>query len=201
MKSLSALSGETIGLVILVGLQNVTLHEIPSTYEFKIIDKNRIADKLHAGATGKLLFSQLNNKELKIALANMTLEPVTEYTVTRKDQLVAQIKQIKDQGYGVSFGDRILEAMNISVPINNYVFPASANMLGPETRIKSSMNEYVPALKSAGIHIQKTDFQITEIVRQAFLKYLDRLLRLTRISTSINHLNENENLEVLASFF
>jgi DNA-binding IclR family transcriptional regulator len=155
MTSLSALSGETIGLVILVGMQVVTLHEIPSTYEIKIVGKSRIAGKLHAGATGKLLLSQLNSKELKTALANMVLEPVTEYTVTRKDQLIAQIKQIKDQGYAVSFGDRILEAMNISAPINNYVLPASINILGPATRIKPRMNEYIQALKASGLHIQE----------------------------------------------
>jgi DNA-binding IclR family transcriptional regulator len=155
MLSLSALSGETVALVILVGMRSVTLHEIPSTYEIKIVGKSRIADKLHAGATGKLLLSQLNSKDLKIALANLHLEPVTEYTVTRQDQLIAQIKQIKDQGYAASFGDRIIGAINISVPIKNYVLPASVNILGPDTRIRPRMNEYIQALKTAGLNIQE----------------------------------------------
>jgi len=155
MRSLAALTGETIGLVILIGLQVVTLHEVPSTYEIKIVGKSRIADKLHAGATGKLLLSQLSPKELKVALANMNMEPVTEFTVTRKDQLIAQIKQIKDQGFAVSISDRIRDAMNISAPINNYIVPASINILGPETRILPHRNEYVEALKKAGANIQE----------------------------------------------
>jgi DNA-binding IclR family transcriptional regulator len=155
MVSLSDLSGETINLAILIGPQSITLHEIPSIYEFKIvIGKSRFNDKLHAGATGKLLLSQLGGKQLKMALANLKMEPVTEYTVTRKDQLIAQIKQIKDQGYAVSFGEGFVGAMNISAPINNYVLPVSVNILGPENRIKPRMNEYITALKAASLHIQ-----------------------------------------------
>jgi IclR family KDG regulon transcriptional repressor len=156
MVSLSVLSGETIYLAILIGLQSITLHEIPGTYEFKIVvGKSRINDKLHAGATGKILLSQLSSRQLKIALANLKMDPITEYTVTRKDQLIAQIKQIQDQDYGVSFGEGFVGAMNISVPIKNYVLPVSVNILGPENRIKPKMNEYIQALKSAGLHIQE----------------------------------------------
>jgi DNA-binding IclR family transcriptional regulator len=165
MNSISVLSGETVALVILVGIQSVNLHEIPSPHEFKIVGKNRIAGNLHAGATGKILLSQLNNKEFKTALANMNLEPVTEYTVTRKDQLIAQIKQIKEQGYAVSFGDRILEAMNISAPINNYVLPASINILGPESRVKPHMNEYIQALVASGQRIQENLKQTFKLLK------------------------------------
>ena len=92
MRYLSDFTGESIGLNVLIGLQNVLLHEIPSTYDLQIVAKKRISSNIHAGAASKVLLSQLDTKKLKIIMANLTLEPLTERTVTDKDELVAGVQ-------------------------------------------------------------------------------------------------------------
>jgi DNA-binding IclR family transcriptional regulator len=143
MRALSDFTGESIGLSVLIGLQSVILYEIPSTFDLKIVGKKKIVPHLHAGAQGKALLSQLNNKDLKIALLNLVLEPLTEHTTTFEDELIAQLRQIRIQGYTTSYGERIEGAMCISAPINNYILPASISILGPEIRVKPRANEFV----------------------------------------------------------
>jgi DNA-binding IclR family transcriptional regulator len=165
MQALSDLSCETIGLLILIGLQLVTLFEVPSTQDLKIVGKHKIIGNVHAGANGKIMLSQLSNKDLKITLANMVLEPLTEHTVTRKDQLIAQIKQSREQGYAVSYGERIMGAMNIAVPVNNYIVPASLAILGPENRIKPKSQDYIKALLDSSMRIRENLKQTFKLLK------------------------------------
>jgi IclR family KDG regulon transcriptional repressor len=154
MKRLSNLTSESIGLHILIGIRCVVLHEIPSTHDFAISAKKKFVEHLHAGANAKVLLSQLNSKELKIAMANMVLEPLTELTITDKDQLLAQLKQIKRQGYAISYGERITGGINIAVPINHYALPASLSILGPENRVRPKTSEFLHELVASGKQVE-----------------------------------------------
>jgi IclR family KDG regulon transcriptional repressor len=155
MRSLSDITCETVGLGVLVGLKNILLHEIPSSYDLQIIAKKKISSQIHAGSSGKVLLSQLRNKDLKIVMNNLTLEPVTELTVTDREQLMAQLKQIRRQGYSVTYGERISGGISVSVPIKNYILPASINILGPENRVKPRIAEFTGILLDAGASIEQ----------------------------------------------
>ena len=135
MRSLSGFTGESVGLNVLIGLQNVLLHEIPSTYDLQIVAKKKIANQIHAGANLKVLLSQLSNKGLKVVMANLVLEQMTEHTATDKEQLMAQLMQIRRHGYAISYSERFAGGICISVPIRNYILPTSLSILGPEIRV------------------------------------------------------------------
>jgi IclR family KDG regulon transcriptional repressor len=163
MKRLSHLTGESIGLHVLIGIRCVVLHEIPSVYDFAISAKKKVIEYLHAGANGKVLLSMLNNKALKIAMANTVLEPLTEITVTDKEQLLAQLKQIKRQGYAISYGERIIGAINMTVPIRNYTMPASLSLLGPESRMRAKTAEFLRELIASGKQVERNIKQLFRI--------------------------------------
>jgi IclR family KDG regulon transcriptional repressor len=163
MKRLSNLTGESIGLHILIGIRCMVLYEIPSTYDFAISAKKKFVDHIHAGASTKVLLSQLNNKELKIATANMVLEPLTEVTVTDEEQLLAQLKQIRRQAYGISYGERITGAINIAVPISHYALPASLSILGPESRVRLKTAEFLSELIASGKQVEQKLEQVFDI--------------------------------------
>lgn len=155
MKHLADFTGESIGLHILIGLQCILLHEIQSAHDFSISAKKKVIEHLHAGANTKVLLSQLNNNDMKIALANMVLEPLTEHTIIDKEQLMAQLKQIRRQGHNISYGERIVGGINLSVPIRNYILPASISILGPESCIKPRTAEFLDELIAAGARVSQ----------------------------------------------
>ena len=154
MRALSNYSRESIGLDVLIGFQDMVIFEIPSTYDLRITAKTRIVNDIHIG-NSKVLLSQLGTKELKIILKNIVLDPITENTTTSKKELLAQIKQIKQQGYGIAYGERNEGAICISVPINNYLLPATLSILGPDSRVRPRITDYISKLKSSSNLIQE----------------------------------------------
>jgi DNA-binding IclR family transcriptional regulator len=154
MERLSGLTGESIGINVLIGINRYLAHEIPSTHDIQIVGRNRISSNLHAGGTSKVLLAQLSSKNLKKVLDNIRFVRLTEKTVTDKEELLDQLKKIKKQGYSIGYGERVQGAMSISAPIKNYVLPASLGILGLEDRMKSKTAEYVDALVKAAAHIE-----------------------------------------------
>lgn len=137
MGHLSNFSGETISLNILVQLRSVLLHFIPSDQELKIVeDDSGQVTPFAVGATAKVLLSQLNEKEIGEALTKVDLKKLMGKRVVSRDLLATQIGDIKQKGYGISFGERIAGAMCISTAVTGYSHPVALSILGPENRIK-----------------------------------------------------------------
>jgi IclR family KDG regulon transcriptional repressor len=163
MRALANYSGETIGLAGLIGLQQLSLFEVPSIYDFRIVVQKMFTDNLHAGATSRVLLSQINKKELTLVTANMDFKPVTDNTITYREQWFALLNLAREQGYAVSYGERILGAMSISFPIKNYLFPVALDMVGPEARIKPRLNEFLAELKICATNIEKNIKRMIEM--------------------------------------
>lgn len=161
MRRLADCTGETIGLSMLVGLQRLTLHVIPSSQDFRIVPKNTFVDYLYIGATARVLLSQLDNRSFKIIIANLDFKPFTENTIIYKEQLLSQVKQVKEQGYAVSYGERIPGAMDIAVPVKNYSLPVSLSILGPEIRMKPRINDFIYELTCSSDRINQSLKKIT----------------------------------------
>jgi len=154
MERLSELTGESIAVSVLIGVFRYNLQEIPSTHDIQIVAKKTIGTDLHAGATSRILLSQLNSKDLKKAINTITFIRLTERTITNKEMLLEELKKDKKQGYAIGCSERALGAMSISVPIKNYAIPASIGILGLEDRMKPHTQEYVEALMKAAAHIE-----------------------------------------------
>ncbi len=154
MKRLAEITGESVGLNMLMGLHNVLLYEIPSRHELRLVAKRKISGDLHAGANARMLLAQLNARELGITLNNLDYRTLTERTITNKEELQAKINRIREQGWEISYGERIPEAMDIGVPIRNYFVPISLGILGPENRIKPRTQEFLAAAIEAGAQIE-----------------------------------------------
>ena len=146
MKKLLEITGETINLSIMIGNKYTSLHAAPSKNDLRVVEQIREVTSVHAGSAGKVLLAQLDKKDLKAALKNLMLDPVTEYTVTDKEELLFQLKRIKQQGYSVTYSERIIGAMAIAAPIKNYALPVALSIVGPESRMKPKTKELVDAL-------------------------------------------------------
>lgn len=148
MKRLSQISEETVALDIMIGIQYFSLYEIPSKQDLKITLESRMGGSMYAGASVKALLSLLNDKQLKIALNSINITRATERTVTNKELLQLQIKEIKQQGYAVSYGERNFGGMCISAPIPGYMLPVALSIVGPESRLQLRAKEVIEELKA-----------------------------------------------------
>jgi IclR family KDG regulon transcriptional repressor len=146
-------SGETVELNIMVGLQYIRLYEIQSKFELKVVAGPDPVGPVFVGATAKVLLSQLDDNELKIALNNIRLTRVTEHSIVDKDELMAQAKEIQRQGYSVSYGERIPGALCISAPIKNYLLPVALSLVGPVSRLEPRIDETIKEVVAGSSHI------------------------------------------------
>ncbi|MFA5308203.1 MAG: IclR family transcriptional regulator [Dehalococcoidales bacterium] len=152
MKHLSALSEETVALDILIGTQHFSLYEIPSRHDLRVIQASRLSGTLQTGASTRVLLSLLNDRQLKAALAGGPSRGAERVT-SGKEQLLAQIKEIRREGYAVSYGERISGAMCVSAPLKNYSLPVAVSVVGPESRLRPKETEVITAVKASAAKI------------------------------------------------
>ncbi len=154
MGQLSALTGETINLTILIGIQNVLLRDIHSAHELRVVERGMDMRYVSSGATAKVLISQLEKTKLDIALANLNLTLLTDDKQPTRDKVIAQLQKIQTDGFCVSTGERIQGAMCLAAPVRNYVLPVAISIIGPESRIGPKMKVYLKELKAAAEEIE-----------------------------------------------
>jgi IclR family KDG regulon transcriptional repressor len=144
-------SGETVELNIMIGLQYIRIYEIQSKYDLKVVQGPDPVGPVYVGATAKVLLSQLTDADLEMAIKNIVISRVTEHSVTDTNQLKEHIAQIRKQGYGISYSERITGALCISAPVNNYFWPVALSLVGPEGRLQSrekeTLNEVINSAK------------------------------------------------------
>lgn len=91
---------------------------------------------LHQGAPGKVLLAYLP-AEVREALLERSLEPVTEVTPTDPDELRRELDEIRARGYALSFGERVRDIHTVAVPVRNHTgaVMAALSVTGPAVRM------------------------------------------------------------------
>jgi IclR family transcriptional regulator, KDG regulon repressor len=138
MKILSEITGETVMLMVMTGQNFQILFEVPSKHHLRIVGAG--ASSLHpmltSGAAGKVLYSQLDKKNLDAALKNTISSSDSRNTQADKQKFKRKIKLIAKKGYAVSSDNVIAGAMCLAVPVRNYVLPTVLSIIGPKIRLK-----------------------------------------------------------------
>ena len=164
MKHLANISEETVTLDILTGIQTVPLHEITSLHEIRVTDDNRKFGSLYTGASSKVLLSQFTDERLKVAMKYIEIPRMTERTVTEKGVLMSQIRETREKGYAISYGERIQGAICLSAPILNYTAPVVLSIIGPEYRFKTRLEEVTRELIDSAHRISRNVREIYSTV-------------------------------------
>ena len=147
--------GENVELNIMIGNQYDRLYEIMSKHKLKVYEGADPVGPVFVGSAAKVLLSQLDDKELKLVMKNINIRQVTEHSVTDKKVLMAQIKEIRRQGYSISHGERIAGAMCISAPVDNYFWPVALSLVGPESRLGPRVNGAVEKITASARRISE----------------------------------------------
>ncbi|MDF2684411.1 MAG: hypothetical protein K0R47_5601, partial [Brevibacillus sp.] len=74
---------------------------------------------LYAGASAKLLLAFLPPDKMTQYLQQTPLRAITDSTVIDKDKLLAELKDIRANGYASSYGERVIGVCSVSAPILN----------------------------------------------------------------------------------
>jgi DNA-binding IclR family transcriptional regulator len=154
VKELAGYTGETVNLSLLFGLRIESIQDIPSKHSLKVLVSNDDEISIHSlsplGSSQKVLLSQLSEARLNAVLHSIKLinDPLIDV-----DNVKAQLSQIRKQGFCISYGERVPDAIGISAPILHYTCPLALTIVGPETRMKSKISEYTARLLNSANHM------------------------------------------------
>lgn len=131
-------TGELVIILIKLGLKQVPLYIVPSSFDVQVVAPNMRTDPLYVGAPGKVLLSQLDDEHLKTIIDLLEFEPDNPVSMPNKEEFYDAIRQIRQQGYAWTANERLSGAMAIAAPIRNYDKPVTLAIFGPESRMKSN---------------------------------------------------------------
>lgn len=128
---------ETANLVTIQGNSVIYLDKVESSLSIGINTLVGGQKPLHCTAVGKSILAFLQENEAKEKIANMELEKYTDLTITTKEQLLSEMKEIRDKGYSEDREEMELGLHCIGAPIfNQYGIPfAAISISGPVSRM------------------------------------------------------------------
>ena len=112
---------------------------------------------LHASATGKVVLAELSDERIAAELPE-TLEAYTAHTITGRDELIQEVRKVREQGYGV-LDDELEEglfavACAVRDAAGSLVGVLSVN--GPIQRLKSDrLPQTIEQLREAAAAVAK----------------------------------------------
>lgn len=131
-------TGETINLIARAGDGvAICVDKRESRWALQISARVGARFALHAGATPKLLLAFSAPEVIEAYLdQRCPLTRFTPYTLTERDELLAELERIRRQGYAVSDEDLDLGACAVAAPIRDHrgVVVAGISVASPVTR-------------------------------------------------------------------
>jgi IclR family transcriptional regulator, KDG regulon repressor len=146
MQQLNDQTGETITLNIVHNNKRKCIGYMVSKHELAAITYLSEYSPLYAGASAKVLLAYMPEEKRNQLINEFQLEPVTQNTTTDKDHLEKQLMSIREKGFAITEGERVLGVYAISAPIRNRFNEviASLTITIPTIRAeKSKVDNYV----------------------------------------------------------
>lgn len=164
LETLVETCNETTYVSILKDFNIVYLDIVETSMTVRVVP--RVGSRLPAYCTaaGKVQIAYMSEEELEIFLHTKELKGFTPNTITDRDVLKKQLKQIAEQGYALDDEELDIGVKCVSAPIRDYTrrIIGAVSISGPSMRFSDERinNELVPLILKAGEEISaKLGFQ------------------------------------------
>lgn len=128
MGELTNVTSETVQLARLDGLENVYLAISESPHPMKLVSAVGKRLPAHTTGLGKVLLAELPDAALDELLYGVELERFTTSTITDHDQLRAELKRIRERGYGEDREEYVVGCRCIAAAVRDAAGQAIAAM-------------------------------------------------------------------------
>ena len=98
---------------------------------------------LHQTALGKAILSEYGEEKVASVIDDHGLPRASPNTITDRDELLAELEDVRDRGYAIDRGERVSGIRCVAVPINPFGDePCGAiSVSGPKSRVKGEFFE------------------------------------------------------------
>lgn len=117
MDNLNELTQETVTLNVIHQNKRKCIGYVLAKHELTTLAFISNESPLYAGASAKVLLANMPVQKQEEILKELKLERITEHTTMQKTALVNELSKIKQRGYAITEGERVLGVYAISSPI------------------------------------------------------------------------------------
>jgi len=142
--------GETANMAVLEGDEAVYVAQVPSRHSMRMFTEVGRRVQPHCTGVGKALLSQLPDERVKEILARTGMEPHTPNTLTSPEALLAELAQVREQGYAVDDEEQELGVRCVAVPLRGAPALTAISVSGPSGRMtREAVPGVVPIMQAA----------------------------------------------------
>lgn len=158
---------ETITLAVLEGWYVRFIDSVESPRSVRVGNRTGVVRLAHSSAVGKAMLAELSLAELDSRYAQDELPEATTATVSRKQQLLAELAEIRHQGYALNWEESSDGVSAVAVALRDPAgFPiAGLGVAAPTSRMGSieTIRAFAPDLQEAArrVHEQLGEGQRT----------------------------------------
>ncbi len=148
MEALTAATGETSNLVVLVGMEGVNVEACESPQQIMHMGSVGRRFPLHASAAGKALIAWRSEEEIS-ALLPLPLVQCTPATITDPERLREHLAVVRERGYAVNWIELESGLVGVGAPVRDHrsEIVAALSISAPAARVPRT------ALPSVGAHV------------------------------------------------
>jgi IclR family KDG regulon transcriptional repressor len=139
--------GETVNLGVRYSDKVTYLEVVPSEFALRLQESRGASVKAHASALGKAILAFSPPDAVQEFIRNHELERVTQHTIANPDELLAELKRVRNTGYAFDRGEGSMLAVCIGAPIldSNGNAIAAMSISGPASRFNPRKDSPVVA--------------------------------------------------------
>lgn len=119
MQQIVDVTGETVQLARLDGVENVYLAIAESPHPMKLV--SAVGERLYAHATGlgKALLAALTDDEVRSLLTGVPLPAFTPYTITEVDTMITALHEIRARGYATDDEEYVIGCRCVAMTVHD----------------------------------------------------------------------------------
>jgi len=137
MRQLRDAVRETVCLSVIADDEGIVLEQVPGLWPFRCVVDPGMRQPLHASASCKAILAFAPPEDLEAILAQLPMPRLTPHTLTDKESLREDLRQVRECGYALDRGEHIEGIVCVAAPIlDRHGYPvASLTVTGPSGRM------------------------------------------------------------------
>lgn len=104
---------------------------------------------MHSSAIGKVVLASMNEEERRIAITRLPMKKMTDHTISRPRELLANIEEGLARGYQMTTGENVADVVAVAMPLRVGSDNFGICIAGPRHRMESRHAEHAATLAAA----------------------------------------------------
>ena len=159
LEKMSEETGESSNLAVLIDGQIVYIAQRQSSQMMKTFVQLGKRSPVHCTGVGKVLISELPEEEIEQIVQKHGLERYTAQTITSLEDLLEELKKVREQQFAIDEEEREEGVVCVAVPIYSGTgkIIAAISISGPRSRIKTKeLSNIIELLKYHGQSLSRS---------------------------------------------